>query len=55
MEIYLHKARELAQWLRVLAALTEDQGLILSTHVMTYNHLILFSGYLTPSSGFCWH
>jgi hypothetical protein len=29
----------MAQWLRALAALAEDLGLVLSTHVTAHNHL----------------
>lgn len=29
---------EMAQGLRVLAALTKDSGLVLSTHVVTHNY-----------------
>ena len=31
----LRRAREMAKWLRALAALAEDLGSILSTHTMT--------------------
>lgn len=36
---FVYGAGELAQWLRALAALSEDLGSILSTHMQAYNHL----------------
>jgi hypothetical protein len=33
--------REMAQWLRALAALAKDLGLVPSTHRVAHNHLIL--------------
>jgi hypothetical protein len=32
-------AGEMAQWLRALASLPEDLGLIPSTHIRVHNHL----------------
>lgn len=33
-------AREMAQWLRALVALTEDLGLISSTHMAAHHHVV---------------
>ena len=41
----------MAQWLRVLAALTEDWGSVPNTH--TYKWLTTVSGDLVPSSSLC--
>jgi hypothetical protein len=35
----VYGAGEVAQWLRALAALPEDLGSILSTHIEAHNHL----------------
>ena len=45
----------MAQWLRALDALAEDQDSILSTHSMAQKHLTLFLGDLMPSSGLHGH
>ena len=37
-EEYEAGARELAQWLRVLAALAEDPGLVPSTHMLAHSY-----------------
>lgn len=34
-------AGEMALWLRTLTMLTEDPGLVASTHMAAYNHLSL--------------
>jgi hypothetical protein len=36
---YIVKVREMAQWLRTLAALLEDPGSIPSNHMVAYNCL----------------
>lgn len=38
VEKYLYGARKVAPWLKVLAALAEDQCAVPSTHKMAYNH-----------------
>lgn len=48
-------AREIVQWLRGLAALLEDLGLILSTLMAGHNHLKLQTRDLTLSSGLWAH
>jgi hypothetical protein len=43
----------MAQWLRTLAALTEDLGLVPSAHMVVYNHLKLqFQGIRCPLLNF---
>ena len=44
-------ARAMAQWLKALAALAEDQGSMLSIHISSQPPLTPVPGGLTPSSG----
>ena len=49
-------AKEMSGWLRALAALAEDPGLVPSTCMAAHNHLyVQFQGDLMPSSCLCGH
>ena len=47
----LFGAGEIVQWMRALAALAEDLGLVPSTLMATHDHLQPISEDLRPSSG----
>jgi hypothetical protein len=50
----LHEVLE--QWLRAVAALTKDPGLVLSTHMRQLTTIMYpVPGEMTPSVGLCGH